>query len=259
MNITIIGAGNMGGSTAIGLASRGENVTVTARHDSTLERFRGRGINTSLDNVQAIRGAGFIMLAVKPWIVREVVEQIAPHIDFDSQCIVSFAPGVKPEELREMFEAAVPGCAPSIAYVIPNTAIELCESMTFVAPVSCAESQTQALESIFGKVGVVKRTDMAHLAAGTALASCGIAYALRYIRAASEGGVEMGLYPKDAVQIAAQTVRGAAALLLAHGSHPEVEIDKVTTPGGITIRGLNAMEEAGFTNAVVKGLKAGTF
>lgn len=110
---------------------------------------------------------------------------------------------------------------------------------------------------LFEGTGKVKIVPLGQLMAGTALASCGIAYALRYIRASAEGGVEMGFRAKDAEEIVAQTVKGAGALLEAHGSHPEEEIDKVTTPGGLTIKGLNAMEEAGFTNAVIKGLKAG--
>ena len=79
---------------------------------------------------------------------------------------------------------------------------------------------------------------------------------MRYIRAACEGGVELGLYPGQARDIMLQTMKGAVSLLEATGNNPEVEIDKVTTPGGITIKGLNAMEANGFTNAVIEGLKA---
>ena len=80
---------------------------------------------------------------------------------------------------------------------------------------------------------------------------------MRYVRAAVEGGVEMGFYPKDALNIVLQTVKGAVELLQSTGENPETAIDKVTTPGGVTIKGLNAMEHAGFTSAVIKGLKAG--
>ena len=79
---------------------------------------------------------------------------------------------------------------------------------------------------------------------------------MRYIRAAMEGGVELGFRPEEAARIVEQTVKGAATLLLTQGTHPEAEIDKVTTAGGITIKGLNAMEREGFTNAVIEGLKA---
>ena len=94
------------------------------------------------------------------------------------------------------------------------------------------------------------------MGAATALCSCGTAYALRYIRAAVEGGVELGLYPDQAKAIVAQTVKGAADMLMTSGEHPEAEIDKVTTPGGITIKGLNRMEACGFSTAVIEGLKA---
>jgi pyrroline-5-carboxylate reductase len=100
-------------------------------------------------------------------------------------------------------------------------------------------------------------TEESHLAAGTTLASCGIAYAMRYIRAASEGGVELGFKADEAKQIVMQTMKGAVELLQATGLHPEAAIDLVTTPGGVTIKGLNEMEHNGFTSSVIKGLKAG--
>ena len=110
---------------------------------------------------------------------------------------------------------------------------------------------------MYGSMGEVLVVDEQHLAAGTTLASCGIAYAMRYVRAASEGGVEIGFKADDAKNIVLQTIKGAVELLQATGEHPEAAIDKVTTPGGVTIRGLNEMEHAGFTSAVIRGLKAG--
>ena len=109
---------------------------------------------------------------------------------------------------------------------------------------------------IFSAVGKAMIVDEGLMAAATSLASCGIAYALRYIRAAVEGGVELGFRAGDAQKIVMQTVKGAVDILEANGTHPEVEIDRVTTPGGLTIKGLNAMEEAGFTASVIEGLRA---
>ena len=109
---------------------------------------------------------------------------------------------------------------------------------------------------IFNRLGETLVVEERLLDAAMALGSCGTAYALRYVRAAMEAGVELGLYPDQAKKIVAQTVRGAAGLLLARGTHPEEEIDKVTTPGGFTIKGLNRMEACGFSNAVIEGLKA---
>lgn len=245
----------MGGSSALGLsrfnAVKASDITVTAKHQATLDKFISEGMNASLNNAEAAKGADIVVLAVKPWLIESVVKEILPVLDLEKQLIVSFAPGVKAAQLMEWL-----GGNAKLAYVIPNTAIEVGESMTFITAISATEEQTALLAGLFAKVGLVKVVDEAHLMPGTSLASCGIAYAFRYIRAAAEGGVELGFYAKDATEIVAQTVKGAASLLEAHKSHPEAEIDKVTTPGGLTIKGLNAMEEAGFTNAVIQGLRA---
>ena len=126
-----------------------------------------------------------------------------------------------------------------------------------MVPCRATEEQTAAVQAVFDGLGQTCLTDEQHLAAGTMLASCGIAYAMRYFRAAAEGGVELGFKADAAKDIVLQTVKGAVELLQANGNHPEAEIDKVTTPGGLTIRGLNEMEHAGFTSAVIRGLKAG--
>jgi pyrroline-5-carboxylate reductase len=142
--------------------------------------------------------------------------------------------------------------------VIPNIAIAQLQSMTFIVPALAAETQhTEQVVALFNSMGHSLITDEQHLAAGTTLASCGIAYAMRYIRAAAEGGVELGFKADQAKQIVMQTMRGAVELLEASGLHPEAAIDLVTTPGGVTIKGLNEMEHAGFTSSVIKGLKAG--
>ena len=130
--------------------------------------------------------------------------------------------------------------------------------MTFVVPVDATPEQTALVKGLFDEMGTALLTDYQHLAAGTTLASCGIAYAMRYIRAASEGGVELGFKADVSKEIVMQTLEGAVQLLRATGMHPEQAIDQVTTPGGLTIKGLNEMEHAGFTSAVIRGLKAST-
>ena len=129
--------------------------------------------------------------------------------------------------------------------------------MTFIVPVDATTEETAKIIDLFDEMGDTLITDEQHLGAGTTLASCGIAYAMRYIRAAAEGGVELGFRADDAKRIVMQTVEGAVKLLEATGLHPEAAIDMVTTPGGVTIKGLNEMEHAGFTSAVIRGLKAG--
>lgn len=250
VKLTIIGAGNIGGATARGLAAAAD-VTVTARTQKTLDGFAGTGIGTSLDNLEAARGADIVIFAVKPWLMEEVVKSVLPALDLSRQTVVSMAPGIKSEQLKDWL-----GPEAHIAYAIPNTAIALGESMTFIVPVSTTDVQTEQLRELFdcaGKTLVVKEE---MLVAGTSLASCGIAYALKYVQASAKGGEDLGFSGKEAVEVVTQTVRGACAILEANSSTPQEEIDKVTTPGGMTLKGLEAMEREGFTDAVVSGLKA---
>jgi len=257
MKIAIIGAGNMGGSTARGLAVKKvfspSDITVTAKHRSSLEKFEDLGVCMSMDNSKAVEDAEIVVIAVKPWVVRDVVEEILPALKKKAKrpVVVSMAAGVKSDDMKQWFDGAA-----ELVYVIPNIAIEYGESVSFITPVDASQGTVDIIYDIFSKLGSAFIVDEKHLGAGTALASCGIAYALRYIRAAAEGGVELGMKADVAAQIVAQTVKGAAVLLQETECHPEDLIDKVTTPGGITIKGLNAMEEAGFTNAVIQGLKA---
>ena len=146
------------------------------------------------------------------------------------------------------------GKLPGIAYVIPNTAIEIGESMSFISPVTATEAQTAMLKDLFDKTGLSLVVGVDRMLAGTSLASCGIAYAMRYISASIEGGLRLGFSRDEVGGAVCQTVRGAVNLVEAKGYHSEHEIDRVCTPNGLTVRGLNAMENAGFSDAVIKGL-----
>jgi pyrroline-5-carboxylate reductase len=186
--------------------------------------------------------------------VERVLTDIKPELDPKRQILIVIAAGVKSESIKGWLGEQ----CPPLFLVIPNIAIAEMASMTFIVPCGAvAQHHTELVEQMFGEMGDTLITDEAHLAAGTTLASCGIAYAMRYIRAASEGGVELGFKADDAKKIVMQTMKGAVELLEASGLHPEAAIDLVTTPGGVTIKGLNEMEHAGFTSSVIRGLKAG--
>ena len=252
MKITVIGAGNMGGAIADALLLvGGHGVTVSNRSEGKLSRFVAAGASVTTDNCVAARDAEIIIVAVKPWLVENVLSELRANISLTDKTIVSVAAATTGQQLCQWA-----GDGPQILTAIPNTAIAHMASMTFIVPVRADGATTTCVRAIFDTMGQTMLTDEAHLPAATALASCGIAYALRYVRAATEGGVQLGFRAADAQHIVAQTLRGAATLLDADGSHAEAEIDKVTTPGGLTIRGLNAMEEAGFTTAVIRGLLA---
>lgn len=187
--------------------------------------------------------------------MEEVITDLREHIDPSKQVFVSVAAGITLEELSCWISPSNPSYA-TVFRAIPNTAAAVLESMTFIASANADEDQKKLVCDIFDETGTTMYVEERLIPARTALASCGIAFAVRYIRAASEGGVEIGFRPEEARKIVEYTVKGAAELLLASGNNPEVEIDKVTTAGGITIKGLNEMEHEGFTSAVIKGLKA---
>jgi pyrroline-5-carboxylate reductase len=212
-------------------------------------------IRTFTDNKAAVDAADIVILAVKPWLLEEVIYGIKQALDYERQIIISIAGGVEFARLDKYLDNHK-DVVPALFRLIPNTAVEVRQSMTFIASQNATQSQIDTVVRIFDELGTTMLIGERLMAAGTSLASCGIAYAFRYIRAATEGGVELGLYPAQAKDVVLQTLKGAVALLEANGNHPEAEIDKVTTPGGLTIKGLNEMENAGFTPAVVRGLKA---
>ncbi len=241
----------MGGAVGRGLLRAGfppADLMVSNPSTGKLEPFAAAGAAVTSDNKEAATFGDIVILAVKPWIVAGVLAETGGVLDPARQTLVSVAAGVSGSSIAENVTTGV-------YIVIPNTAAEVGESMTFVTCVR--ESDTAAVKELFGQVGDVMEVEEKLLPAATTLASCGIAYAMRYIRAAMEGGVELGFRAAAAQEIVAQTVKGAVALLSREGAHPETEIDKVTTPGGLTIKGLNEMERAGFSQAVVRGLKAG--
>lgn len=252
MKITVIGAGHIGGALALGLARSGRiqpsEITVTARHTESLTRFAENGLNVSLDNAQAVRSADYVFIAVKPWLVGEVVSAIP----FDRQSVVvSMAPGVK----ADAFASYLP-VGQHLAYVIPNTAAEIGESMTYLSNVNATDAELDVLKELIEGFGPVQTVPMELMLTGTSLASCGIAYAMRFIDACAKSAQELGMSRSEALESACQTVKGAAALISYRRAEPDDEIRKVTTPGGLTQRGLEAMEAAGFSEAVSLAIKA---
>ena len=246
----------MGGATVEGMIKAdyfdNKSITVSDPCEAVLKKFADQGISTTTDNAKAASVADVVIVCVKPWLVENVLTDLKDVLDAKKQILIVIAAGVSSEKIKGW----IPECPP-LFLMIPNIAIAQMASMTFAVPVGASEENIQTIKTIFSKMGTILFTDEQHLAAGTTLASCGIAYAMRYIRAASEGGVELGFKADDAKQIVMQTVKGAVKLLEASGLHPEAAIDLVTTPGGVTIKGLNEMEHAGFTSAVIRGLKAG--
>ncbi|BEH00270.1 pyrroline-5-carboxylate reductase [Bacteroides sedimenti] len=255
MKIAILGAGNMGGAIALGLVQgtkvKAENITVSNPTNGKLDVLRdfNASIHVTNSNREAVKDANLIILAVKPWLVKQVLEEI--QMDVKKQVLVTVVAGVSFADYGTIIDPSA-----TIFRVIPNTAISLLESTTLIASYNASQEQEQLILDIFSEMGLAMLINESQMSAATSLTSCGIAYVLKYIHAAVEAGVEMGIYPKDAQRMVAQSVKGAAELLLQNDTHPALEIDKVTTPGGITIKGLNELEHAGFSSAIIRAMKA---
>lgn len=252
--ITIIGGGNIGLSLAKGLVRKAycqaEDITLTRRNLKSLSDEAAMGFNVSDNNRGAIHDAGIIVLAVLPQQLKRVLEEIAPAISPEKQLVVSVVSGVTCADVRHTLGNQV-----QVIRAMPNTAIAIGQSMTCIASDNAADEQLERVTKLFETVGAVVTINEDLMTSATALCACGIAFFLRSIRAASQGGVEIGFHAHDALKMAVQTAKGAAELLLQTQSHPEGEIDKVTSPKGCTIAGLNEMEHNGFSSAFIKGIK----
>ena len=252
--IAIIGVGNMGGAIALGLLKSGfvpaADICVSDRKESILQEMKERGLNVAKNNPSAVKMADVIIVAVKPYHIEHVIEEIKSELTAD-KIFISIVAGVGIDDLGRMAGSDIP-----IFRVMPNTAIALQESLTCISANGNTDPHKQYVIDLFNKLGKTVEIPEELMAAATVLSSCGIAYALRYIRAAMQGGIEIGFGAEMAQFITAQTVKGATELILQTGHHPEREIDKVTTPRGVTITGLNEMEHKGFSSSLIQGVLA---
>ena len=252
MKIAIIGGGNLGTAIAEGLLKskfcKAADITITKRNTATLKALADRGVNVTADNNDAVKKSELILLAVKPFQVADVVAGLRKDLS-TKHVLVSVITGVSLTDLAEMAKKKIP-----VFRAMPNTAIAIQESMTCISHANAAAAQIDFVKGLFETVGKVVMIEDKLMDAATVLGACGTAYAMRYIRANIQGGIEIGFSSTTAALIAAQTVKGAAELLLQKGSHPEQEIDKVTTPKGCTIAGLNEMEHQGFSSSLIKGI-----
>lgn len=252
--IAIIGGGNLGTAIAEGLIaskfSKPSEIIITKRNPVTLKPFEKKGVNITSNNNEAVKGADIIILAVKPFQVKEVLEAIRKDLS-TAHILVSVVTGVTISDMEEVTKKKLP-----LFRAMPNTAIAIRESMTCLSASHASADQVKLVNDLFSTLGKVVTIEEKLMDAATVLGACGTAYAMRYIRANIQGGIEIGFDAQTASLIAAQTVKGAADLLLQRGSHPESEIDKVTTPKGCTIAGLNEMEHRGFSSSLIKGVVA---
>ena len=249
--IAILGSGNIGLSIANGLVHAKlvspKNIILTRRNTVSLKEFSSQGFFVSSDNKKAVKQADIVIIAVQPQQLDALLTQIKKSLKPKKHTVISVVSGASISAIKKLVGEQI-----KIVRAMPNTAIAIQESMTCLS-----SDSTEALayaEKIFNALGSSLIIKEELMGPATALCACGIAFFLRAIRAASQGGIEIGFHSEEAIMMAAQTAKGAASLLLENKNHPESEVDKVTTPRGITISGLNQMEHNGFSSALIKGI-----
>ena len=254
MKATILGAGNIGMSLAEGLVQSGackkQEITLTKRSAKALVELQKIGYKTTTSNIEAIKDADTIFVCVLPQQLDQLLREISVAVNPKKQLVVSVVTGAHTNVFKNIIGSNV-----RIIRAMPNTAMKVRESMTCLSSANATQKDLSMVQSLFNTMGQSIIIEEEMMSAATALCACGIAFFLRTIRAASQGGVEIGFHAVDALKIAAQTALGAARLLTENNSHPEQEIDKVTSPKGCTIAGLNEMEYQGLSSSMIKGIK----
>ena len=250
MNIHIIGGGNLGVAIAIGINnySKNHSITITRRNIDSILYLEKEGISVKANNTHHIEQADLIILTIKPYQVDAVFEEILPLIS--NKIIASAVSGLSIESLQEKV-----GTSHSMVHIMPNISVRFGESATCVSYLEKNKTDAQKVIDLFNDLGTVAVIDEKLMDAATVLGACGTAYALRYIRASMQAGIEIGFDAQTALAIASQTAKGAATMALVEKIHPEQLIDRVTTPQGCTIVGLNEMEHQGFSSSLIKGIK----
>ena len=257
MKIAIIGVGNIGYSIAVGILNKKQDINcnslyLTRRNTASIEHLgQSSGVKLTDDNKIAVKNSDVIIIAVLPAQLKSVLEVIKSEIDPDKHLIISVATGRKIKEIEEVLGHKVP-----IIRAMPNTAISVGQSMTCLSSNEKGHGKTDVAKTIFNALGQTLSIDEKHMQAATVICASGIAFWMRLIRATTQGAVQLGFHSEEAQQLAMQTCLGAASLLIDSQSHPEQEIDKVTTPSGCTIEGLNEMEHNGLSSSLIQGLVA---
>jgi pyrroline-5-carboxylate reductase len=249
--IAVLGSGNIGLSIANGLVHSkkytAKQITLTRRNSSFLEEYKKKGFEVTNNNRKAVESSELIIVAVQPQQLNELLLEIKPVLVYNKHIIISVVSGATLDVLQK-----ITGNDIAVVRAMPNTAIAIQESMTCLS--SGNNEALKIAQEIFNTLGSSLIIKEELMGPATALCACGIAFFLRAIRAASQGGIEIGFHAEEAILMASQTAKGAAQLLLQNESHPESEVDKVTTPRGITISGLNQMEHHGFSSAMIIGI-----
>lgn len=250
--IAIIGTGNMGIALIEGMLTEKycapQDIVATRHRLDRIASLGEKGVLLTSDNISAISEAKWIILAVKPHVLNSVLDELKPHLQ-PIQNLISIVTGHSTTMIKERIAGEV-----KVFRAMPNTASGVSESITCICGEKPNSPELEEVKKIFNHLGESIVIEEKLMDAATVIGACGVAYALRFIRAMMQGAIQIGFDAKTASVIVAQMVKGSAQMLVENGLHPEQEIDKVTTPMGCTIAGLNEMEHQGFSSALIKGI-----
>lgn len=257
-NIGIIGLGRMGRCLVQGLLEAGsftkEQIFFTTKHDDTAKTVTAElGIQRCADNGALVQRCQTIVLAVKPQNVGEVLGAVGKTIPKD-HTLLSIVASVTTSQMEESLNKGN-----AVVRAMPNTPAFVREGITALCLGSGAHDKDwERAVTVFKPLGKIVKVDERHMDAVTGLSGCGPAYIYVVLESLTEGGIKVGL-PRDlATQLAAQTVLGAAKMLMQTGRHPAALKDEVTTPAGCTIDGLMELEEGKLRVTLIKAVVQAT-
>lgn len=251
MKIAIIGTGNLGKSIAKGLITSDAitSLYLTKRDINSLSGFNEySNVELTSDNLKAVQNSDIIMLAVQPAHLENILKEIEPLLT-DKHVLISTITGFPISKIEGII-----GRDNYIIRAMPNTAIAVGKSMTCLCANEKGLDRIKIAEAIFNRLGNSIVIPESQMQAATVICASGIAFWMRLIRATTQAAIQLGFDAKEAQELAMFTSEGAANLLITTGNHPEQEIDKVTTPKGCTIEGLNEMEHQGLSSSLIQGM-----
>lgn len=255
LKVSIIGCGNIGYSILQGLLKDKsilpKNIIATRRNISELNHLNKTGVVLTSNNISAVKESSLIVIAVKPYNFTSILEEIKDYLEPERHIIISITAGVTISQIQNIVKISIP-----IFRAMPNISASVGKSVSCICHKGAKQEDIEAVKFLFENTGTTMSIDEDLMPSATILGACGIAYVLRFMRAMIQGGIQIGFDAKTASEIVTQTVKGAAELLIESKEHPEYEIDKVTTPKGCTIVGLNEMEHNGFSSSLIKGIVA---
>lgn len=251
MKIAIIGTGNLGCSIAKGLIQTNAITTLylTKRNLESIKEFEGyKGVTLTTDNAEAVKNSDILIFAVQPAHLEKILIDIKPLLH-ENHVLISTITGFTISKMEGIL-----GQDKFIIRAMPNTAIAVGKSMTCLCSNGNGENRIKLAEAIFNRLGTSIAIEENLMQAATVVCASGIAFWMRLIRATTQAAIQLGFEAKEAQELAMHTCEGAANLLITNGDHPEQEIDKVTTPRGCTIEGLNEMEHKGLSSSLIQGM-----